>query len=83
MRTPSTDDGRIQPTQELNVSESLSEEPMPLLMTVSKAVKYSGLSRTEIYVRIGTGEIKAKKMRRSTLVIVASLIEAVKNLKDF
>lgn len=56
---------------------------LPLLLTIKSAVTVSGLSRTEIYNRLGSGEIEGKKMRRSTLVVTKSLLTAIEQLPRF
>jgi hypothetical protein len=45
----------------------------PALLTIPNAVSYSGLSRSEIYRRLATGDINAVKAGSRTLVSVASL----------
>jgi hypothetical protein len=42
-----------------------------------QAIAMTGFSRSRIYELIATGEIKIAKDRRSTLILVASLREAL------
>ena len=49
----------------------------PISVRIPTAIAMTGLSRSRIYELIATGEIRIAKDRRSTLIIVASLREAV------
>jgi hypothetical protein len=49
----------------------------PISVRIPTAIAMTGLSRSRIYELIATGEIQIAKDRRSTLIIVASLREAV------
>jgi len=49
----------------------------PISVRIPTAIAMTGLSRSRIYELIASGEIQIAKDRRSTLVIVASLREAV------
>ena len=54
----------------------------PLTLPIPAAVKWSGLSRSEIYRRLKTGDLRAKKSRSRTLIMVESLRSYVENLPD-
>jgi len=45
----------------------------PISVRIATAVKLTGISRSRIYELIDTGEIKTKKIGRSTFVIYRSL----------
>lgn len=45
----------------------------PISVRVPEAVRLTGLSRSKIYQLIGSGEIEAAKVGRSTVVLFASL----------
>jgi hypothetical protein len=49
----------------------------PISVRIPAAVAMTGLSRSRIYELIATGEIRIAKDRRSTLILVSSLREAV------
>jgi hypothetical protein len=49
----------------------------PISVRIPAPVAMTGFSRSRIYELIATGEIRIAKDRRSTLIIVASLREAV------
>ncbi|ATY31190.1 AlpA family phage regulatory protein [Sphingomonas psychrotolerans] len=50
----------------------------PFSVRIPTAIAMTGLSRSRIYELIACGEIEIAKDRRSTLIIVASLREAVR-----
>jgi len=50
----------------------------PISVRIPTAVAMTGLSRSRIYELIACGEIQIAKDRRSTLILVASLREAVR-----
>jgi hypothetical protein len=52
----------------------------PLTLSIADAVRWSGICRSELYVLIGAGKLKALKSGRKTLVVAASLREHVENL---
>jgi hypothetical protein len=45
----------------------------PLTLTIPDAVRLSGLSRSEIYRRLGAGDIQARKSGCRTLIVWDSL----------
>ena len=49
----------------------------PISVRIPTAIAMTGLSRSRIYELIASGEIQIAKDRRCTLIIVASLREAV------
>jgi hypothetical protein len=51
----------------------LADGIQPLTITIPDAVRVSGLSRSEIYRRLGTGDIEARKSGSRTLIVWASL----------
>ena len=65
------------------MSESVLQAPVPLLMTVRDAMKLSGVSSSEFYVKLNRGAITARKMRRSTLIETASLVAAINALPKY
>jgi hypothetical protein len=54
----------------------------PLALPIAEATKWSGLSRSEIYRRLKTGDLRAKKSRSRTLILAESLRKYVENLPD-
>jgi hypothetical protein len=52
----------------------------PLTVTIPDAVRLSGLSRSEIYRRLGAGDIQARKSGCRTLIVWASLKAHVETL---
>jgi len=63
------------------VTLSLSiQETEPLTVTVERGTELTGLSRSEIYRRLLSGEVKAVKKGRQTLVIYESLKEFIRSL---
>jgi excisionase family DNA binding protein len=52
----------------------------PIAVTVADACRISGLSRSEIYLRLADGSIKAVKSGRRTLVLVDSVREHLASL---
>ena len=61
----------------------VNPDALPLLLPIKTAVAISGLSRTELYNRLGTGELAGKKMRRSTLIETRSLLDMLANLPKY
>ena len=45
----------------------------PLTVTISEAVRLSGLSRSELYRQLGAGHLRARKSGSRTLILWASL----------
>ncbi len=45
----------------------------PLAVTIYEAVRVSGLSRSELYRRLGAGDIRAVKSGSRTLILMDSL----------
>jgi hypothetical protein len=45
----------------------------PLAVTIHEAVRVSGLSRSELYRRLGAGDIRAVKSGSRTLILMDSL----------
>ncbi len=56
--------------------------PVPIAMSIPDAVKWSGLSRSEVYRRLKVGDLRAKNMRSRTLILTESLRECVDALPD-
>ncbi len=56
------------------------EAALPMLLTVRRAVEVSGLSESEIYRRIRSGDIIRRKNGHSTFIETASLIAFIRNL---
>jgi hypothetical protein len=53
--------------------QSSASQATPLTITIPEAVRLSGLSRSEIYRRLGAGDIKARKSGSRTLIVWSSL----------
>jgi excisionase family DNA binding protein len=53
---------------------------IPLAMSVSEAVRVSGLGKTSLYAAIAAGKIRIKKAGRRTLVETAELRRFIDNL---
>jgi hypothetical protein len=47
--------------------------PEPLAVPIQTAVILSGLSRSELYRRLGAGDVRAVKAGKRTLILVDSL----------
>jgi excisionase family DNA binding protein len=47
----------------------------PITVRVQDAIRMTGIGRTKLYALIGSGEIKALKVGRCTLITVESLRE--------
>jgi hypothetical protein len=52
----------------------------PLAVTILEAVRVSGLSRSEIYRRLSTGDIRAVKSGSRTLILMDSLLAHLASL---
>jgi hypothetical protein len=52
----------------------------PLAVSISDAVRLSGIGRTSLYIAIQRGALKVKKCGRRTLVPVASIRELLDSL---
>src|SRR4051812_44035094 len=52
----------------------------PLLVTVDEAIRLSGFSRSELYRRLASGELEARKIGRSVRIITESLRRLVASL---
>ena len=55
----------------------------PITVTIPDAVKLSGLSRTTIYEALKTGDLKAVKAGRRTLIRFAELEQYVISLPEY
>lgn len=56
------------------------EAIMPIAVQIPRACELSGLSRSEIYRRLATGDVEARKSGNRTLVIVESLRAHIERL---
>jgi hypothetical protein len=65
-----------------SISASAGPFPMPLALSVPDAVLWSGLSRSEIYRRLKSGDIRAKKSRTRTLIVANSLRDWIDGLPN-
>ena len=54
----------------------------PLVMPVAEAIRFSGLSRSELYRRLAAGDLKAKKSGRKLLILADSLRAHLDSLPD-
>jgi hypothetical protein len=73
-RSPSMLEAAMGRATELNGSEAtIGTVFEPLAAPIPEACRISGLSRSEIYRRLGDGSIKAIKSGSRTLVLVESL----------
>jgi len=52
---------------------SAADGTLPLTVTIPDAARLSGLSRSELYRRLGAGDIEARKSGSRTLIVWASL----------
>jgi hypothetical protein len=52
----------------------------PLTVTIPEAIRLSGLSRSEVYRRLGSGDIEARKSGCRTLIVWASLRAHIEGL---
>jgi predicted DNA-binding transcriptional regulator AlpA len=62
--------------------KTVDPERLPLLLRVSEAVAISGLSRAELYRRLGDGALKGKKMRSARFIMSQSLLDLIASLPD-
>lgn len=60
-------------TEISNPTLATAFEPEPLTAPIPAACRYSGLTRTEIYRRLATGQIRAVKSGSRTLILMDSL----------
>jgi excisionase family DNA binding protein len=58
-------------------------DAIPLLLTVAAAVRVSGISRSELYRRLGSGELKGKKVGDKTRIRREDLVALVNKLPDY
>jgi excisionase family DNA binding protein len=59
---------------QLNPDHETPAQPVrPRALRIAAAARYSGLSRSFIYVALGDGRLQGLKVGRSTLVLVESL----------
>jgi predicted DNA-binding transcriptional regulator AlpA len=58
----------------------LTAGTQPLAVTIPEAVRLSGLSRSEIYRRLSTRDIEARKSGSRTLIVWESLKEHIERL---
>jgi hypothetical protein len=54
----------------------------PLAVTVDEGVRIIGRSRSEIYRKLASGELRAKKDGKRTLILFESLKQSIANLPD-
>jgi excisionase family DNA binding protein len=62
--------------------DKLSTGIQPLTVTISEAVRLSGLSRSELYRQLSAGRIRACKSGSRTLILWASLKAYVEALPE-
>lgn len=60
----------------------MSTNQEPLLVSVQEAVRFSGISRSTLYRHLAAGDIRARKVGRSTRVETASLRDFVGQLPE-
>lgn len=73
------------PTHHLPLSVEKSTPPAvidPISVRIRVAVTMTGLSRSRLYELIKSGELEVVKDRSSTLIIVASLREAIERRRS-
>ena len=61
-------------------SEKSDAGIQPLTVTISEAIRLSGLSRSELYRQLSAGHIRARKSGSRTLIVWASLLAHVEAL---
>ena len=54
-------------------ANSVGQSVSPLAVTIPDACRISGYSRSELYRRLGTGDLEAVKIGRSTRVLMTSI----------
>jgi excisionase family DNA binding protein len=57
-----------------------SPDPVPLLLTVEKAVAFSGISRRTLYRLMADGRIVSRKLGKSRLIESDSIVRMVQQL---
>lgn len=65
MQHPNTAAGQASPSSPLAIE--------PISMRIPEACRYTGISRSTMYLLIGRGEIEAIKLGSATLVLTESL----------
>lgn len=63
--------------------DDLPEHPLPLALTITEAVKVTGVGRSTIYAELAAGRLKARKLGTRTLITSADLREWLAALPDF
>ena len=64
---------------ESSVSESKEQKPY---VRIPEAAKMMGMSRSSLYLEIGSGRIRVRKNGRKTLIAVADIHDWFKNLPE-
>lgn len=67
-------------TEASNFALNSAPDPEPLAAPIAAACRYSGLTRSEIYRRLATGDICAVKSGARTLILMDSLRAHIKSL---
>lgn len=52
-------------------------------LSIEEAMSATGIGRTKIYELINSGQLKAKKIGKRTIVLKADLEEFLSNLQDY
>ena len=52
-------------------------------LSIEETMSATGIGRTKLYELINTGELKAKKIGKRTIVLKADLEEFLSNLQDY
>lgn len=62
--------------------QAKSVQNLPQFMPIPEACRLLGLSRTELYRKLGTGTLRAKKIGRKTIVDIPHALEWLQSLPD-
>ena len=54
-----------------------------LSLNISEAADMACIGKTNLYAKIATGELKAKKIGRRTIILVEDMKNFLANLEDF
>ena len=64
----------------MSTSPTVANAVLPLAVTIPDACRISGYSRSELYRRLGVGDLEAVKIGRSTRVLMASIERSLAGL---
>jgi hypothetical protein len=64
-------------------SSDAAPASLPLLLTVKMACRLSGLSKSELYRRLNSGDLTGRKVGRSTYIESQDLLRMIRELPRF